>query len=108
MPGAHRGVRTRRLRALARVGSGPVNPVIADLFRAFLYILIAAIVARALLSWFPISRTNPLIRIVHQITDPLIDPVRRAMPRTGMIDLSPMIVIIVLWLMIWVVNRVSN
>ena len=85
-----------------------MNPVIADLFRAFLYILLIAIVARALLSWFPISRTNPFVRLVHQITDPLIDPVRRIMPRTGMIDLSPMIVVILLWLMIMVVGRVSN
>ncbi len=85
-----------------------MNPVIADLFRAFLYILLIAIIARALLSWFPISRTNPFVRLVHQITDPLIDPVRRIMPRTGMIDLSPMIVVILLWLMIMVVGRVSN
>ena len=85
-----------------------MNPVIADLFRAFLYILLVAIIARALLSWFPISRTNPFVRLVHQITDPLIDPVRRIMPRTGMIDLSPMIVVILLWLMIMVVGRVSN
>lgn len=85
-----------------------MNPVIADLFRGFLYILLIAIIARALLSWFPISRTNPFVRLVHQITDPLIDPVRRIMPRTGMIDLSPMIVVILLWLMIMVVGRVSN
>ncbi len=85
-----------------------MNSTIAALFNAFLYILIIAMVARALLSWFPISRTNPFIRIVHQITDPLVDPVRRVMPRTGMIDLSPMVVVVVLWLMILVVNRVSG
>lgn len=85
-----------------------MNPTIAALFNAFLYILIIAMVARALLSWFPISRNNPFIRLVHQITDPLVDPVRRVMPRTGMIDLSPMVVVVVLWLMILVVNRVSD
>lgn len=85
-----------------------MNPLIADIFRGFLYILIFAIVARSLLSWFPISRTNPFVQLIHQVTDPLVEPVRRIMPRTGMIDLSPMLVIIVLWLMIMVVNRVSN
>ena len=45
---------------------------------------------------------------MHQITDPLIQPVRRYMPRTGMIDLSPMLVIAVLYVMIIVVGRVSN
>ena len=81
---------------------------ILGIVNAFLYILIIAIVARALLSWFPISRSNPFVQLVHQITEPLIEPVRRIMPRTGMIDLSPMIVIVVLWLMILVVNRVSD
>lgn len=85
-----------------------MNPTIASLFSAFLYILLIAIVARALLSWFPISRDNPFVRLVHQITDPLIEPVRRVMPRTGMIDLSPMVVVIVIWLMILVVGRVSD
>ncbi len=80
---------------------------IAGVITAFLYILIIAIVARALLSWFPISRNNPFVQLIHQITDPLIEPVRRLMPRTGMIDLSPMIVVILLWLMIVVVGRAA-
>ncbi len=85
-----------------------MNPVIAEIFRAFLYILIIAMVARAILSWIPISRSNPFVQLIQQITDPLVEPVRRFMPKTGMIDLSPMLVVILLWLMILVVNRVSN
>ena len=85
-----------------------MNPVIAEIFRAFLYILIIAMVARAILSWIPISRSNPFVQLIQQITDPLVEPVRRFMPRTGMIDLSPMLVVILLWLMILVVNRVSS
>ena len=85
-----------------------MNGTIAALFTGFLYVLIIAIIARALLTWLPVSRTNPFVLIVHQITDPLIRPVRRYMPRTGMIDLSPMLVIAVLYVMIIVVGRVSN
>ncbi len=85
-----------------------MNGTIAALFTGFLYVLIIAIIARALLTWLPVSRTNPFVLIVHQITDPLIQPVRRYMPRTGMIDLSPMLVIAVLYVMIIVVGRVSN
>ncbi len=85
-----------------------MNSQIAAIFTVFLYILVFAIVARALLSWLPVARANPFARIVQQITDPLIEPVRRYVPRTGMIDLSPMIVIIVLYLMIIVVGRVSE
>ncbi len=85
-----------------------MNGTVAGLFTGFLYVLIFAIVARSLLTWVPISRTNPFVLIVQQITDPLIQPVRRFMPRTGMIDLSPMIVIGVLYVMIIVVRRVAN
>ncbi len=84
-----------------------MNPIIANLFLIFLYALIIAILARALLSWIPISRSNPFVQFIHLITEPLIEPVRRYMPSTGMLDLSPMLVIILLWLMILVVNRVS-
>ena len=71
-----------------------------------LYVLIAAIVIRSLLSWFPASRGNPVAQALYRFTDPLIEPVRRRMPRTGMFDLSPLIVIVALWIMLAVVARV--
>jgi YggT family protein len=39
---------------------------------------------------------NPLIEILSQITDPIVDPIRRIMPRLGMIDLSPLVAILLL------------
>jgi uncharacterized protein YggT (Ycf19 family) len=41
------------------------------------------------------------------VTEPLLEPVRRIMPRTGIIDLSALIVIILLYVMISVVDRVT-
>ena len=85
-----------------------MNPQIANVFIYFLWFLIIAMIARALLSWFPQAQNNQFARIVHQITEPLVEPVRRYMPRTGMIDFSSMIVIIVLYIMINVVNAASD
>ncbi len=34
---------------------------------------------------------NPLYGVVHEITEPILAPIRRFMPRMGMIDLSPMV-----------------
>lgn len=82
-----------------------MNDQIAAIFRAFLYLLILATLARAILSWFPISPSNPFLRIVHQLTDPLIVPLRRRLPSMGGFDLSPLIVIVVLYAMIWVVGQ---
>jgi YggT family protein len=85
-----------------------LNDQIALIFITFLYILIIAIVIRSLMSWFPMSRNNPFARVVYQVTEPLLEPVRRVMPRTGIIDLSAMVVIIVLVVMINVVERAAN
>lgn len=60
----------------------------------FLYL---AIFARVILSWFPgASATNPLVRFVFTVTEPVLIPIRRVLPRTGMFDLSPMIAIILI------------
>ncbi len=55
------------------------------------------IVARALTSWFPDARRHPIVQLLYQVTDPVMIPASRLIPRIGMIDLSPMIVILVLF-----------
>lgn len=45
---------------------------------------------------FPISPSNPLIVAVHEITEPILAPLRQLLPRFGMIDLSPLVALIVL------------
>jgi YggT family protein len=83
-----------------------MNPAVAEFFTIVLYILLAAVIVRALLSWFPNAANNEFGRLIFRITEPMLAPVRRIMPRTGMIDFSSMVVIILLWLMITVVAQV--
>ena len=86
-----------------------MNEQIALIFTTFLYVLIAAIVVRSLMSWFPnVDRNNQFVRLLDMVTEPLIEPVRRIMPRTGMIDFSAMIVIIVLVIMVNVVQATAS
>lgn len=54
------------------------------------------IIARAILSWFPDTRNNQLVQILNQITDRMLQPISRVVPRMGMMDFSPMIAIIIL------------
>lgn len=84
-----------------------MNGQIALIFTTFLYIILFAIVARSLVSWFPIDPRNRFVQLLHQFTEPLLEPVRRILPRTGMIDLSGLAVIILLYLMIAVVNQAA-
>jgi YggT family protein len=37
--------------------------------------------------------------VLHRVTDPIIEPFKKVMPNTGMMDLSPMMAIIVIIVM---------
>ena len=66
-------------------------------FIAFLCQALALLIfIRAILTWFPVSRRNPIVAFLDYITEPILAPLRRAIPRMGMIDISPMIAIIIL------------
>lgn len=58
-----------------------------------------AIIARSLLSWFPVDQSSALYQMLHRVTEPIIEPFRRFMPNTGMIDMSPLMAIIGLLVM---------
>ena len=53
-----------------------------------------AIFARVILSWFPASVNNPIVIFIYAVTEPILAPIRRGMPRFGMIDLSPMVALL--------------
>jgi len=69
---------------------------LADLIRAIGTLLYLAIFARVILSWFPMQSNNPLVQLVWTITEPILAPIRRFVPRFGMLDLSPMIALILI------------
>ncbi len=53
---------------------------------------------RILLTWFPnIDPDNPIVQILRQITDPVLEQARRIIPPLGMVDISSMVVLIVLY-----------
>jgi len=47
------------------------------------------IFVRVILSWLPMSPDSPLVRLLLGITEPILGPIRRILPRTGLLDLSP-------------------
>ena len=56
--------------------------------------LTAAIFIRVLLSWFPIDPRNSLVTILFDITEPILEPLRRVIPRLGMLDITPFVAIL--------------
>ncbi|GIU82621.1 MAG: hypothetical protein KatS3mg006_1685 [Pyrinomonadaceae bacterium] len=62
----------------------------------FLGIYSLLIVMRVVFSWF-MSWTNPFLRFLRRITDPILEPFRRIIPPVGFIDISPIVVLFLLW-----------
>ncbi|MBN2098528.1 MAG: YggT family protein [Dehalococcoidia bacterium] len=68
------------------------------------YALIVAIIIRSLMSWFTVDPKNILLSIVHTITEPILAPLRRILPRLEMFDLSPMVAIVLLYVIVWLLS----
>ena len=60
---------------------------VVDLLLAVLYWVI---LARAVISWVNPDPLNPIVQLLHNITEPILEPIRRILPRTG-IDFSPVV-----------------
>lgn len=59
-------------------------------------ILQFAIIIRSLLSWFNPRPDNPLVVLLMDITEPILAPLRRIVPRLGMIDITPLVAILLM------------
>ena len=71
-------------------------------------VLTIAIFIRAILSWFPTSSNNRLVIMLYQITDPILDPLRRLIPPIGgTIDITPIIAIVLLQVIAAYVGRLG-
>ena len=56
------------------------------------------IIGRALISWVNPDPYNPIVTFLFRATEPVLAPIRRGIPLRGMgIDISPIIVILVIY-----------
>ena len=85
-----------------------MNPYVAQFTLTFLTILTWSIVARALISFLPIDQGSTIYQVLFRITEPVIDPIRRVLPSTGMIDLSPLAAILVMIVLQQMVIRLAQ
>ncbi len=53
-------------------------------------IVIAAVAA----SWIDAPRENPAVRLLYQLTEPALEPIRKVLPPMGGMDLSPLALLI--------------
>ena len=76
-------------------GAGP-RDVAAFLIQGSYTVLVVGLVARAIASWVGLGASHPMLRPLVWLTEWLVGPIRRRLPPTGMIDLSPLVAFLVL------------
>ena len=66
--------------------------IIVAFARVYTWIVFISVI----LSWFIRDPYHPLRQGVDNLVRPLLDPIRRILPQTGMIDFSPLVLIILI------------
>lgn len=72
---------------------GAVASILNTLLTLYMYVIIA----RAIISWVNPDPYNPIVRFLIRATDPVLYRVRRILPSTGGLDLSPLIVLLAIF-----------
>lgn len=71
---------------------------LANLLHLVLQAYFWIIIARAVLSWVNPDPFNPIVRFLYRVTEPVLRPIRHRLPSLSIgIDLSPMVVILVIF-----------
>ena len=72
----------------------------AQLFAGvFVMLLWALMLARILVTWIDPRGTSRASKLLFQMTEPLLAPLRRRLPRTGAFDAAPVLMLVVLGLL---------
>jgi len=69
---------------------------VRNFFELFFIALWLLIFGRVIMSFVDPTGRNQISAFLIQATEPLLGPVRRLLPRTGMFDFSPLIVLLIL------------
>ena len=69
------------------------------LLDALIDLYILAVIVRVVLSWINFNPHNPFVKVLIQITEPVLSKIRQVIPPFSGIDLSPMILIFGLYIL---------
>ena len=64
---------------------------LAFLVNGICQILYWLLIARIVISWFPVDPYHSVVQFLFQVTDPILVPLRRLPLQIGMLDLTPLL-----------------
>ncbi|MBN1967113.1 MAG: YggT family protein [Anaerolineae bacterium] len=63
------------------------------------------LLARVLISWVNVDPYNPIVQLLYQVTEPVLEPLRRVLPQTPGVDFSPLVAMLAIELLTMIVMR---
>jgi YggT family protein len=95
--------------ALVGASYGPLaiaGVALVDLARFSVYILIFAVFVQAILSW--VNPYAPVAPVFDAMTRPFLKPLQRRIPPVGRFDLTPLILLLVLWIALFLIDELAK
>ena len=66
--------------------------LVAALIDLYSLVVLGAVV----MSWVRADRRHPLVKAVYRLTEPVLAPIRRALPLVAGLDFSPLVLLVAL------------
>lgn len=79
---------------------------VVEIIKTTLYIVMGSIILQAVLSW--VNPHSPIAPLLDSFTRPFLGVIRQRIPPIGNVDLSPLFVLVVIQLLLFVVTRVQS
>lgn len=88
--------------------TGALRDLVLVVLDLYTYVIIAAVIVSWLVAFGVINTYNQIartiVRILHALTEPVLGPIRRIIPPIGGLDLSPLILLLLIFfLQRWIV-----
>jgi YggT family protein len=72
------------------------SDTVATFISILTQVLFFAILIRALMSWIMPNDSSGISRVLQDVTEPVLAPIRRVLPPVGGIDFSPLLAMVLL------------
>jgi YggT family protein len=80
-------------------------PLVVTLADWAIQVLILVILATSLMSFFRPDPRNKIVRFLNGVVNPLLHPIRAILPPAMGMDFSPMVALVILWLLQSLLHR---
>ncbi len=90
----------------------PLYNVISVLLKLYLWVVIISVILTWLLAFGVVNTHNPFVsnvgNFLFKITEPVLQPIRRILPNLGGIDISPILLIVAIYFLQDVMQRLMD